>query len=164
MRPLHFLMIGLAIGCSSASSMTAKFPRSAAEGHLGPNWLRDDLQVAAQLGATSGRELTSGAGIAGDNFGISYSPRAGNCAVVLARGSQTVADLDLFVYGDDGSWHGSDEQREKDATVVLCPPYPARVYISARIASGYGRVSLGVADVPPAKAQSVRAAFSARPH
>ena len=152
-------VLALALGCGRPSPAQPVTPPPA--GLTGvPAWLAKDLFVAARLGATDGRVLITGAGITGDSLGLAYSPDSKKCTVLLARGSETTSDVDLFVYGDDGTWYGSDERANKDATVVLCPPHPARLYLTARVASGYGRLAIGVATVDKEHADSIERSFA----
>jgi hypothetical protein len=98
----------------------------------------------------------------GDRTGAFLTPAEDACLVVYARGSIGVRDLDLFVYTDDGSALASDEGGSEAPAVLVCPPLADRVFATARVASGFGRVAIGAHRVPPALAPRVAAATRAR--
>lgn len=89
------------------------------------------------------------AGVAADRIAALVDLPESSCAVFIARGTETIEDLDLMVYGEDGAELGMDEAADKTPAVLVCPPHPARVYVSARIAAGHGLVALGVERMPP---------------
>jgi len=102
------------------------------------------------------------AGIAGDHVSALVDLPVGSCAVFIARGTDTIQDLDLTVYGEDGAELGLDEGADKTPAVLVCPPHPARVYVSARIAAGHGLVALGVERMPPQDAERAAASYHAQ--
>lgn len=85
----------------------------------------------------------------GDRTGAFVSIPEKACALVLARGSASVVDVDLFAYEDDGSTFGVDESSDADPAILICPPHPKRLFVSARVVSGGGLVGIGVQPVPP---------------
>jgi hypothetical protein len=93
------------------------------------------------------------AGVAGDRVATLVDLPEASCGVFIARATDTVEDLDLMVYGEDGAELGMDEGADKTPAVLVCPPHPARVYAAARIAAGHGLVALGVERLPPADAE-----------
>jgi len=101
------------------------------------------------------------AGVAGDHIGALVDLPAASCAVFIARGTDSIDDLDLMIYGEDGAELGLDEGADKTPAVLVCPPHPGRVYASARIASGHGLVALGVERMPPRDAESAANAYHA---
>jgi len=101
------------------------------------------------------------AGVAGDHIGALVDLPAASCAVFIARGTDSIEDLDLMVYGEDGAELGLDEGADKTPAVLVCPPHPARVYTSARIAAGHGLVALGVERMPPQDAERAANAYHA---
>jgi hypothetical protein len=101
------------------------------------------------------------AGVAGDHVASLVDLPESSCAVFIARGTDTIQDLDLMVYGEDGAELGMDEGADKTPAVLVCPPHPARVYVSARVAAGHGLVALGVERMPPADAERAASAYHA---
>jgi len=106
--------------------------------------------------------ITVEAGVAGDRVASLVDLPESSCAVFIARGTDTIADLDLMVYGEDGAELGMDEGADKTPAVLVCPPHPARVYVSARVAAGHGLVALGVERMPPQHAERAASAYHAR--
>ena len=102
------------------------------------------------------------AGVAGDRIATLVDVPIGSCAVFIARGTDSIEDLDLLAYGEDGAVLGMDEGPDKTPALLLCPPHPTRVYVSARIASGHGLVAIGVERVPPKDAELAAAKYHAR--
>jgi hypothetical protein len=102
------------------------------------------------------------AGVAGDRVAALVDLPEQSCAVFIARGTDTVDDLDLMAYGEDGAVLGMDEGPDKTPAVLLCPPHPARVYVSARIAAGHGLVAVGVERLPPKDAELAALKYHAR--
>ncbi|HEY3253045.1 MAG TPA: hypothetical protein VGJ91_03820, partial [Polyangiaceae bacterium] len=101
------------------------------------------------------------AGVSGDRVAALVDLPEASCAVFIARGTDTIEDLDLMVYGEDGAELGMDEGADKTPAVLVCPPHPARVYVSARVAAGHGLVALGVERMPPADAERAATAYHA---
>jgi len=102
------------------------------------------------------------AGVAADRVAALVDLPESSCAVFIARGTDTIEDLDLMVYGEDGAELGMDEGADKTPAVLVCPPHPARVYVSARIAAGHGLVALGVERMPPRDAEQAANTYHAR--
>lgn len=101
------------------------------------------------------------AGVAGDHIGALVDLPNASCAVFIGRGTDTIEDLDLMVYGEDGAELGLDEGADNTPAVLVCPPHPARVYVSARIAAGHGMVALGVERMPPQDAERAASTYHA---
>lgn len=95
------------------------------------------------------------AGVAGDRVSALLEVPKGDCTVVIARGSETVEDLDLLAYGEDGAPLGSDEASDRQPSLLICPPHPGRIVLAARIAQGHGLVAVGAQRVAPASAQKL---------
>jgi hypothetical protein len=95
------------------------------------------------------------AGVAGDRVTTLLEVPKTDCVVVIARGSETVEDLDLLAYGEDGAPLGSDEAGDRQPSLLICPPHPGRVVLAARIAQGHGLVAVGAQRVAPGLAQKV---------
>ena len=102
------------------------------------------------------------AGVAGDRVAALVDLPQESCAVFIARGTDTIEDLDLMAYGEDGAVLGMDEGADKTPAVLICPPHPGRVYVAARVAAGHGLVALGVERMPPADAERAASTYHAR--
>lgn len=128
----------------------------------GKLWLAPDAARATVAGA--GALHIVGADIAseGDRVGAFVDVPDRECVIFIARTSPTIADVDLFAYEDDGSAFASDESPDADATLLVCPPHPRRLYVVARVMSGTGFLSVGAQSVPTAAADSVAQATGAR--
>jgi hypothetical protein len=102
--------------------------------------------------------------IAGDRVTTLLEVSARDCVVVIARGSESIEDLDLLAYGEDGTPLGSDEASDREPSLLICPPHPARILLAARVAQGHGIVAVGAERVPPALARKAaeRYAIKAR--
>jgi hypothetical protein len=122
------------------------------------------LAVALAAGATDARSLDDTLGGEGDRAGAFVELPPSRCVLAFARGSETIADVDLFVFREDGAILGADESSSAEAGVLACPGStdPGRVFVSARIASGVGRVAVGVALVEPERALATARATRAR--
>jgi hypothetical protein len=102
------------------------------------------------------------AGVAGDRVATLVDLPESSCAVFIGRGTDTVEDLDLLAYGEDGAVLGMDEGPDKTPALLICPPHPSRVYVAARIAAGHGLVAIGVERMPPADAERAANQYHAR--
>jgi hypothetical protein len=102
------------------------------------------------------------AGVAGDRISSLLEVPEGDCAVAIARATPSVDDVDLFAYGEDGAVLGSDEGSDKQPALLVCPPHPRRIYLSARIAAGHGLVALGAQRVPVRDAERIAGAYGVR--
>lgn len=100
--------------------------------------------------------------IAGDRVSTLLEVPSADCVVVIARGSDSVEDLDLLAYGEDGAPLGSDEAADREPSVLICPPHPARMLIAARVAQGHGIVAVGAERVPPALASKAAARYGVK--
>lgn len=117
------------------------------------------------LKAPSGREsevLAVQAGVAGDRVSSLFELPEAECAIVIARATSGVDDVDLFAYGEDGAVLGSDESSDKTPALLICPPHPRRVFLAARIAAGHGLVAIGAERVPLEDAERAAAAYGVR--
>jgi hypothetical protein len=102
------------------------------------------------------------AGVAGDRISSLLELPESDCAVVIARATPSVDDVDLFAYGEDGAVLGSDEGSDKQPALLVCPPHPRRIFLAARIAAGHGLVALGAQRVSVSDAERVAAAYGVR--
>ncbi len=155
------LVAGLAIGCSGAHPP------------LGPDevqescWdvidpvetpsplLRQALESARQAGTTAGGQIALDTGSTGDRITRLIQVPPTECGLLLARAGPSVVDVDLFAFGDDGAALGADERADKTPVLLVCPPHPNRIVVSARIAGGYGPVAIAALSVPPDQAAHV---------
>jgi hypothetical protein len=159
--PAQFLLSALAISalsCARGAGPIRPEPAAQAFGKVKakPNtqgWFRPQRQSEV---------IAVEAGVAGDRVAALVDLPESSCAVFIARGTGTVADLDLMVYGEDGAELGMDEGADTTPAVLVCPPHPARVYVSARVAAGHGLVALGVERLPPEDAERAASAYHAR--
>lgn len=102
------------------------------------------------------------AGIAGDRVSGLLEIPPTECAVVVARAGSTIEDVDLFAYGEDGSVVATDEAPDKTPALLICPPHPRRVWLTARIASGHGLVAVAAERVHPRDAESRAARYAVK--
>jgi hypothetical protein len=101
-------------------------------------------------------------GIAGDRISTLLEVPKGDCVVVIARGSESVEDLDLLAYGEDGAPLGSDEAPDREPSLLICPPHPGRILLAARIAQGHGIVAVGSERVAPALAAKAAVRYAVK--
>jgi len=106
--------------------------------------------------------LAVDAGMAGDRVSSLLTIPEDECAIVIARAGETVDDLDLLAYAEDGSVVGIDEAPDKTPALLICPPHPRRVWVAARIAAGHGLVALGAGRVQPNEAQRAAKVYGIR--
>lgn len=127
--------------------------------------LPERADAAALLATDAARAREAGAGplevassaylSEGDRTGVFISIPEDGCALVIARGSASVVDVDLFAYEDDGATFGVDESGDAHPAVLVCPPHPKRLFVSARVVSGGGLVGIGVQALPLAAVAAV---------
>ncbi|HVY27072.1 MAG TPA: hypothetical protein VHB79_10995 [Polyangiaceae bacterium] len=155
-------LVGALLGCSHAAPLSS--PPTGAKGGLRIS--NQPLNPQRMRGAESfgnGALLAVEPGIAGDRVVSVLEVPAADCAVVIARGSESIEDLDLLAYGEDGSALGSDEAPDREPSLLICPPHPARIVLAARIAQGHGIVALGSERVAPAQAQLAARRYRVKP-
>lgn len=128
----------------------------------GERFLAKDSERAKRAGASATTIVAVDAGAPGDRISGLLQVPIDSCALVIARGSEEIDDIDLFAYGDDGKSFGSDERPDKTPTLLVCPPHPKRMYIVARVAAGHGLVAVGAQRVDEADAQKVGEVLAAR--
>lgn len=102
------------------------------------------------------------AGVAGDRVAALLEVPESECAILIARGTRSVDDVDLFAYGEDGAVLGSDEASDTAPALLVCPPHPRRIYVSARIAAGHGMVAIGAERVAVKDAERAAARYGVR--
>lgn len=124
--------------------------------------LRDVARAASNAGAHKLSVLGYGAATPGDRIESMVHVPKNRCALFYSRGTDTIEDLDLHVYGDDGSQFGLDESPDPLPTLLLCPDSEVRLFVSARVAQGEGLVALGAQTVPRENAGTVARSVGAR--
>jgi hypothetical protein len=122
-------------------------------------WLSNDARLAQAAGAESASLIVAEAGAVGDRLTKVIETDEMSCLLVMARASDKVADVDLYAYGEDGTVLAVDDRPDAKPTMLVCPPHPRHIYVTARIAIGQGVVAVGVHRVPMDKARRVRSAL-----
>jgi hypothetical protein len=148
-----------ALGCAAKSpsvetppSRFGKVPGRPAD----QAWMRGKQSVG------EAEVLAVEAGVAGDRVSSLLEVPENDCVVAIARATSSVDDVDLFAYGEDGAVLGSDEGSDKQPALLVCPPHPRRIFLSARIAAGHGLVALGAQRIAVRDAERVAAAYGVR--
>ncbi len=124
--------------------------------------LDEDAGIARALGAGPVQPLASSAVSEGDRIGGFVSFEPGACILAFARATARIDDLDLLAYDDAGTPLAVDQATDPKPALVLCPPHPKRVYVSARVAAGHGFAAVGVQALPVRDAPRVAKLFGAR--
>lgn len=128
----------------------------------GSLWLGPVALRAGRAGAGPLRVVASDVTSEGDHVGGFVEVPEAQCVLLLGRGSPTVSDVDLFAYEDDGDPFATDESSAPEASLLLCPPHPQRLYVVGRATSGVGAVAVGALGVPAEFAAGVGAAAGVR--
>lgn len=167
MRRSLLAACALAIACAAPPPRAARAPQRTPFGAVagrpdGTRWLGADAARAKLAGASDSVVLTVESGAAGDRVNALLAVPEHDCVLLIARGSATIEDLDLFAYGDDGTVLGSDEAPDKTPSMLVCPPHPPHLYIAARVAAGHGLVAIGAQRVSQANAARVGRAVGTR--
>lgn len=124
-------------------------------------WLAPDSALAQAAGATPASVIVAESGAVGDRFTRVVEADEATCLLVMARASEKIADVDLYAYSEDGTALGVDDRSDARPTLILCPPHPRHIYVTARIANGQGMIAVGVHTVSPARAQHIQVALHA---
>ncbi len=143
-RALALLSLGLSLSCGGAPRAQLAAPPGAitAGEPNGQALIQDDAAKARSRGAGPAVVLKVEAGTPGDRVSGTWVVPANSCALLLARVTDGIDDVDLFVYGDQGQVLGADEGPDRRPTLLVCPPHPERLFVSARVASGHGLVAI----------------------
>lgn len=159
-------LAALCAACGGTQPSAAPHPMRVTPGELDTTGLLRPTAARAERAGAGGLALIAkGLLREGDRTGAFVEPAQpsnGSCLLVFARGAPSVTDVDLAIFADDGEPLAVDEEPDATPAVILCPPYPARMYVSARAASGEGLVAIGGQPVPSKTEGAVRAAISAR--
>ncbi len=148
-------------GCAAAPSPASRSEQPVGsvrviDAEIDPRqWLGSAAERAAKAGAGPLEPMEGRIASNGDHLGGFVEVDPQGCLLALARPGPTVADVDLFAFSDGGDMLASDEAPAADATLLICPPHPRRLYVSARVMDGTGPVALGVMPVPAEKAEAV---------
>lgn len=106
--------------------------------------LQRESAVAIAEGAEALSVLGVEAGGEGDRIGAFVTTPKDGCLLVLGRGTRTIDDLDLLLFGDDGAIVASDEGPDPRPAIVLCGTDERRLFASVRVTQGRGIFALGV--------------------
>ncbi len=161
MRALALVAALAALSGCGASAASA--PPNAPAGRFGKvdagpaakSWMKLPAEGDAEV-------LAVEAGVAGDRVAALLEVPEAECAILIARGTRSVDDVDLFAYGEDGAVLGSDEASDKAPALLVCPPHPRRIYVSARIAAGHGMVAIGAQRVAVKDAERAAGVYGVR--
>jgi len=123
----------------------------------------DPRRIKGTRGLGDSALLAVEPGIAGDRVTTLLEVPPADCVVVIARGSETIEDLDLLAYGEDGTALGSDEAADREPSLLICPPHPERILLAARVAQGHGIVAVGAERVAPALATKAAERYAVKP-
>ncbi len=164
---LSLLLSALLLSCTPSANH-AEPPRGVPPATPGddeptPPWLLEPAELARRAGAGQAQIFARGSGIPGDSLSGLVNVPSGRCALLYARGSAGLEDLDLLVFGEDGSEFGSDEAADANPTLLICPEAEQRLYVSARVVQGRGLLALAVHDVGPSDSEAVRRAVARGP-
>ncbi len=154
----------LATGCTSVA---APKPRSTPNRSLDPSVPRPPPSTELTQAISSGQRAGAGqqlvlkvdSAATGDHVSAPIGVPKDRCVLILARAGASVSDLDLYAYAEDGAVLGSDEQPDNRPGLMICPPHPGRVFAAARVAGGFGLVSLGAVLVSPTASSDVSKAL-----
>lgn len=121
-----------------------------------------DAATAQGRGAGAIQVIAVDAATPGDRVSGTLIVPETSCVMLMARVGDSIDDVDLFAYADDGRVLGSDERADKRPSLLICPPHPKRVFVVARVASGHGLVAVGGQLVAPKDSKRVAAALGSQ--
>ncbi len=124
--------------------------------------LGDAPEKATRLGASPHSVLAAGETSDGERIGAFVDVPRETCLLSYARASRSIEDLDIAAFSDDGTPIVVDDSSDAHPTLLVCPPHPDRMYVSAHVANGDGLVVVGAHLVPLAKAAEIGRAFGAK--
>lgn len=131
-------------GKPSAPSASPSAPSRLATDAL---FARDVARLAGLSGVGPPALLVADAVAEGERVEGFVELAADACTLVLGRGSESIGDVDLFAFADDGGLLASDESPTAAPALLLCPPQPRRAYVTARVVSGVGVAAIATARV-----------------
>lgn len=165
---LAVLLAALCAGCPRVQPAPANPPAKAQTLRVtqdrkdSSRLLRADAARAQAAGASALQIVGADFVSEGDRLGAFVELPDAACVLMLARGSASIGDVDLFAYEDDGSAIAVDESSDARPALLVCPPHPRRVYVTARVVSGAGMLGVGVQEVPPSAVAAVEQAVGTR--
>lgn len=148
----------------AASCATRHLPDDGSARTVSPptlRWLSSDSALAQAAGAEPAAVIIAEAGAVGDRFTRVIEADQKSCVLIMARAAEKVVDLDLYAYSEDGTALGIDDRADPKPTLLLCPPHPRHIYVTARIATGQGMIAVGVHAVPLERSRRVQATLHA---
>lgn len=110
--------------------------------------LQEPISIAQAEGAGEATIQADDFLAEGDRLGAFVEPPIGACLLAVARGSESIDDLDLLAFDEEGSPLAVDEAQDATPALLLCPPHPKRVYLMVRGMVGRGRAALSTQQVP----------------
>ncbi|HHH11943.1 MAG TPA: hypothetical protein ENK23_07720, partial [Sorangium sp.] len=143
------------LGCAAPPPRSPSRLAVAAAPIDGAALLAASVRQARAAGASGLKVLSSGVLQEGDVIGGFVSLPADACMLGLARPGATVRDVDVFAYNDAGERIAADESPDAKASILVCPPHPARLYLAARLVAGEGLLAVGVMQLPKARAAAL---------
>lgn len=149
-------LVGALMACgTSPAPQPAATLRVVPEGIDATRMLSSLVTKAKAAGGGQFEPLGAAVLVENEQLGSFVEVPADDCLLAFARAGTSVRDVDLFAYSDGGDRLAADEAPLPDAAVVVCPPHPRRVYVTARVMAGSGVVALGVMTVSPETATAV---------
>src|SRR5512140_3375820 len=148
------LLLG-ATNCAPRRALNSDLGRQTPPPSL--RWLNGDTALAEAAGARSATVIVAEAGAVGDRFTRVVDVDEKDCVLIMARASERVADIDLYAYAEDGTALAIDDRVDPKPTLLLCPPHPRHIYVTARIATGQGMIAVGLQSVPLDRSRRVQA-------
>jgi hypothetical protein len=149
----------LATSCSTTRASRTNAAQPASPPSI--RWLSSDSALAQAAGAEPAAVIIAESGAVGDRFTRVVDADEKSCVLIMARGVDKIADLDLYAYSEDGTALAVDDRTDPKPTLLLCPPHPRHIYVTARIATGQGMIAVGVHSVPLNRARRVQATLHA---
>lgn len=161
-----FAALAALLGCGHAAAPNTPPPVAALTVSPGPVKGEPLLQPSASLASAAGagalRLLGASFVQEGDRIGSFIEVPADECALAFARGTTGLVEVDILSFEDSGDPVVNDESTGAEATILICPPHPRRLYVQARAVAGSGRLALGAQPVPPSASLAVAKATEAR--
>jgi hypothetical protein len=114
------------------------------------------------LAGSSPQVIMAGPLVEGERRGAFVEFAPDMCLVVYGRASGSVEDVDVIIFSDEGVPLAIDESPDPRPAVILCPPHPARVFVSVHLPGGEGIVAVGAQVVRKADADKATAALGVR--
>ncbi|UQA63386.1 hypothetical protein [Polyangium aurulentum] len=171
-RASGLLTLALAAAFAASCGGSAARTETPKKGDAPMRVLADPVNGAQMLEADASRAKAAGAGplrvikadflSEGDRLGAFVEIPEDECMLAIARGSPSIGDIDLFAYEDDGSSFAVDEAPDARPAVLICPPHPRRLYVTARVMAGGGLISVGAQSVPKAQLAAIEQVVGAR--